>query len=134
MRNLYYKIWVDIIIGIKKNPQHKNDWKYFSMFFMTILTSLNLMTIIMWLGYFDIKTFLIEIEALPGTMLDSFVSFIIQFALPCFILNYFLIFHKERYKKLVEKYTYRKGKVFLTYMFSTIGIFIMPVLFYWWLH
>jgi hypothetical protein len=134
MKDLYYRIWIDLIIGIKKNPQHRNDWKFFSMFFMTILTSLNLMTVIMWLGYFGIKIYIIKIEALPGTMLDSFASFLIQFALPCFIINYLLIFYKEKYKILIERYADRIGKSFLTYLFSTIGIFLIPVLFYWWLH
>lgn len=134
MKNIYYKIWVDTIVSINKKPQRKNDWKFYSMFFMTILTALNLITIIMWLGYLGIKTLYIKIDVFPGDILDSFASFIIEFALPCFFVNYFLIFFKNRYKKLTEKYGDRKGKFFLAYLFCSIAIFIIPVLFYWWMH
>ncbi len=34
MKGLYYKIWADLITGIQKNPEHKNDWRYYSMFLM----------------------------------------------------------------------------------------------------
>lgn len=134
MRKLYYKIWVDTIVNIKKNPQHKSDWKFYSMFFMTMLTSLNLITVLMWLGFLGLKTNFLKISIFPGTMLDSFAMFLIQFALPCILLNYFFIFHRGKYKKLIEEHADRKGKLFLIYMFGTIGVFIIPVLFYWWLY
>jgi len=53
---------------------------------------------------FDIlKIPLLKIDIFPGNLLDSFVAFSIEFALPFGMLNYFLIFHKDRYKKIVEK-------------------------------
>jgi hypothetical protein len=134
MRNLYYNIWVDTIVNIKKNPQRKSDWKFYSMFFMTILTSLNLITVLMWLGFLGLKTNFLKINVFPGTMLDSFAMYLIQFGLPCFLLNYFFVFYKDKYKKLIEEHTDRKGKLFLIYLFGTIGVFIIPVLFYWWLY
>lgn len=139
MRNLYYNIWVDAIVNIKKNPQRKNDWKFYSMFFMTILTSLNLGTVLMWIGSlgYNTKMFrinLFHIDFFPGTMLDSFAMYLIQFGAPCFLLNYFFVFYKDKYKKLIEEHTDRKGKLFLIYLFGTIGVFIIPVLFYWWLY
>lgn len=133
MRNLYYNIWVDAIFNVKKNPLHKRDWKFYSMFFMTILTSLNAGTVLMWLGFLGLKTNFLKINVFPGTMLDSFAMFLIQFALPCFLLNYFLVFHKDKYKRLIEGHADRKGRLFLIYLFGTIGVFIIPVLFYWWL-
>lgn len=134
MKGLYYKIWADLIMGIQKNPEHQNDWRYYSMFLMTTLVSLNLLTLVMLLGIFKVKVFFITTEFLPGTILDSFVSGLIQFVLPSFILNYFLVFHREKYKKVVVKYKDRKGKIFLPYLFSSIGAFIIPVLIYWLLH
>lgn len=134
MRNLYYNIWVDAIVNIKKNPQHKHDWKFYSMFFMTILTSLNFITVLMWLGFLGLKTTSLKINVFSGTILDSFAIYLIQFALPCFLLNYFFIFYKDKYKRLIEEHEDRKGKLFLIYLFGTIGVFIIPVWFYWWLY
>jgi len=134
MKNLYYRIWVDLIVGIQKNPEHRNDWRYFSMLLMTTLISLNLLTVAVLLGIFKVKVFLITMEVLPGTILNSFVSGLIQFVLPSFILNYFLVLHKEKFKKLITKYEDRHGKIFLPYLFISVGVFIIPVLLYWWLH
>lgn len=134
MKGLYFKIWADLIIGIQKNPERKNDWRYFSMFLMTTLISLNLFTLVMLLSIFKVKVFFITIEVLPGTILDSFFSGLIQFVLPSFILNYFLVFYREKFKKFVFKYKDRQGKIFLPYLFISVGAFIIPVLFYWWFH
>lgn len=121
-------------MGIKKNPEHKNDWRYYSMFLMTTLISLNLLTLVMLLGIFKVKVFFFATEVLPGTILDSFVSGLIQFVLPSFILNYILVFHREKYKKVLVKYNDRKGRIFLPYLFISVGAFIILVLFYWLLH
>lgn len=139
MKSLFYRIWIDAIVNIKKNPQHKNDWKFYSMFIMTMLIAINMMTILMWIGYWGFNTSLFriklfKIDLFHGTMLDSFVMFLIQFALPSFLFNYFSIFYKGKYKKLIVKYSDRKGRVLVVYVFGTIGLFIVPVLFYWWLH
>lgn len=134
MKNLYYRIWVDLITGIQWNPEHKNDWRYFSMFFMTTLISLNLLTVAMLLGIFNVKVFLITIDVLPGTILNNFASGLIQFVLPSFILNYFLVLHREKFKKFIIKYEGRHGKIFLPYLFISVGVFIIPVLLYWWIH
>lgn len=56
----------------------------------------------MWLGALGFKTNILNIDIFPGTMLDSFTMFLIQFALPCFMLNYFSIFYMGRYKQLLE--------------------------------
>lgn len=139
MKKLFYRIWIDVIVNIRKNPQHKNNWIFYSMFIMTMLVALNVMTVIMWIGYGGANTGLfqlnlLEIDFFSGTMLDSFSMFLLQFALPSFLFNYFTIFHKNRYKRLIEKYSDRKGRTLVAYMFITIGLFIIPVLFYWWLH
>lgn len=138
MKKLFYRIWVDAIVNIRKNPQHKNNWKFYSMFIMTLLVAINVMTVLMWIGYgganfglFQLN--LLEIDFFPGTMLDSFAMFLLQFAFPSFLLNFFSIFHRDRYKRLIVKYSDRKGKALVMYMFITIGLFIIPVLFYWWL-
>lgn len=139
MRNLFYKIWVDVIVNFHKNPQVKSSWKFDSMFIMSMLVALNIMMIFMWIGFLGIHTNLfkipsLEIDFFPGTMLDSFTMFFLQYALPSLLLNYFLIFHKEKYKHLIKKYSDYKGKLFMVYMFATIGIFFIPVLFYYWLY
>ncbi len=134
MRNIYYSIWVDAIVNIEKNSKHKKDWKFFSMLYMTLLNALNLGVVLMLLSYiFSLKVIWIRFTMLPGTMLNSFASFIIQFAMPFILINYALIFYRNRYKGLIQKYADKKGKLFATYLLSSIGLFTACVITYMWL-
>jgi hypothetical protein len=126
MKNIYYSIWVDAIVNIERNPKHRKDWKFFTMFYMTLLNALNFGVILMLLGYFlKINVIWIRIMIFPGTLLNSFVSFIIQFAFPFILLNYIMIFAGDRYNGLIKKYSDKKGKLFAAYLVSSIGAFIL---------
>jgi vacuolar-type H+-ATPase subunit I/STV1 len=134
MKNFYYSIWVDTIINIKKNPKHKKDWKLLSMVYMTLLNSLNFGVVLMCLSYvFNFKVIWVRITIFPGSMLNSFASFIIQFAIPFIILNYVLIFYKNRYTGLIQNYSDKKGKLFAAYLLSSIGLFVACIITYMWL-
>jgi hypothetical protein len=134
MKNIYYSIWVDAIVNIEKNPKHRKDWKFFSMVYMTLLNALNLGVILMILAYiFDLKVIWVSFTILSGTILNSFASFIIQFAMPFILLNYVLIFYRNKYKGLIQRYSDMKGKLFAAYLLSSIGLFIACVITYMWL-
>jgi hypothetical protein len=131
MKNIYYSIWVDAIVNIEKNPNHKKDWKFFSMVYMTLLNALNMGVVLMLLAYiFKFKVIWVSFTILPGTMLNSFAAFIVQFAIPLILLNYGLIFYKNRYRELIQRHSDRKGKLFALYLFSSIGLFITCVICY----
>jgi len=101
MRNLYYLYWVDAIVGYRKNIPNSIDWKFTVFTISTVCNALNLFVILLWLKFFNIFSFKFEINIFPGTMLNSATKFIILFASPFIILNYFLVFYKDRYKKLI---------------------------------
>jgi len=118
MLGLYYRIWVDAIVRARSIPANKNNWASTTMIFMSLAMMLNLilgMTMLQKyiLGYYF---YYIELVFLPR-YLANVVSGIILFIIPCVLINYFLIFHKERYHKLIKKYPYSDGKFFLTYFF-----------------
>ena len=134
MKNIYYSIWVDAIVNIKKNPKHKKDWKFFSMVYMTLLNALNLGVILMLLAYiFKLKVIWVKFTILPGIMLNSFAAFFIQFAIPFILLNYVLIFYRNKYEGLIQRYSDKRGKLFAAYLLSSIGLFIACVITYMWL-
>lgn len=134
MKYIYYSIWVDAIVNIKKNPKHKKDWKFFSMVYMTLLNALNLGAVLMLLAYFlKVEVIWVRLTFLPGTMLNSFVAFMVQFAMPFILFNYVLIFHKNKYKGLIQRYSDKKGKLFAAYLLGSIGLFIACVITYIWL-
>ncbi|MNT40883.1 hypothetical protein D3C72_1772220 [compost metagenome] len=116
MLGLYYRIWVDLIKRAKSRPENRDSWALPSFAFMsTAMTSnfLLIMTVIQKhiVGYYfyDIKfNFIPEYIA-------NILTFVVSYALPCVLLNYFLIFYNYRYKELLKRYPSKEGKLFLTY-------------------
>ena len=131
MNNIYYMIWSDAIQSIRKHHPNKKSWKTEIFIFITSMHAFNLWIIFLWLKYFGILQIpLININVFPGEILDEFVAFAVEFALPFGLLNYFLIFYKNRHKKITEKYSNLKHKYALTYSFVMIlGAFVSAILY-----
>lgn len=114
--SLYYLIWSDAISSIKKNHPQKKTWKIEIYIFISWINSINLWILYIWLKFFNlIQIPLPKIDIFPGYVLDSFISFTLIFAFPFLILNYFLLFHKNRYEMILEKYPikkYRYGSIY----------------------
>jgi len=131
MNNLYYKIWSDAIISFRKNHPKRKDWKSATFILLTWIQVLNLWTILIWLKFFNILNIpLISIDMFPGKLLDDFFAFTIEFALPFGILNYFMIFYNNRYKKITQKYKDVKFRYALIYSFTVaILAFVSAILY-----
>ena len=131
MLELYYKIWVDAIIKINRNPILKKDWKWMTHAHITTMMGLNLMFIsaiiqknLIGKFYYDInfKIFLNE-------NLNGFIESIFLYFLPPFLLNYFLIFKNNKYENLLEKYKDIRGYYFFSYFFGSIIIMLSFIIF-----
>lgn len=131
MKNPYYEIWSDAIqSGRKHNPDDKH-WKINIFGMLTFIDSILLWTITIWTKYFNILEWpLIHIRFFPGTVLNHFFSYLISYAWPFVILNYFLIFYRDRYKKILDKYPSRKGKVVMAYVLSVLVVGLITALIY----
>lgn len=125
--NIYYNIWADCISKAKSLPKNKNDWKIYTLIFMSMSMALNLVVLLFSLADLGITKSIpiIPIDIFPGTKLDAFVSFFISYLLPFIITNYYLIFYKEKYKQMLQKYKYYNGKLFMTYFLCSIGALIL---------
>jgi len=130
MKNYYYLYWVDAIISIKTKNPNRRDWKFSIFTYSTVCNALNLFTIDALLNLFGIKTFLINIDIFPLPLLNSFASFVIQYASPFILLNYFSIFHNERYKNLIEKYPHRDGKFAIGYILVSVLLGLVSMILY----
>jgi len=132
MKNPYYMIWSDgIQTGWEYHPDYK-DWKIRIFLMTTWVHSVNWWIITIWLKYFKVFNWpMINIDFFPGTMLDGFASYVISYVPPFAILNYFLIFHRNRYKKIVDKYPYnKKGKLWLKYCIVILAVALITVYVY----
>jgi hypothetical protein len=69
--------------------------------------------------------FKIPVDIFPGTRIDALVSFFISYLLPFLLLNYFLIFYKDKYKELIKLYPSYDGKLFLKYFLGSLGAIVL---------
>ena len=107
IKNIYYIIWVDLLIGSRKNHPEQSEivWKFWQLFLMSLLFSLNFIIIMYWLKYFKIVEIpMIEFSFSPFDSINTPISFCIEFLLPFFLINYYFIFYKDKYKKIIKKY------------------------------
>lgn len=127
MRNWYYQIWVDCIIQGKSS--HK-EWKFTSMILMSLAMGVNLVVIdgIVQRHILGTNIYRLDIDVFPGKGLDAFLSFFILFMLPPIILNYILIFRKNRYEGFIKKHKTYKGKLFLSYVVLSLSLPLVIIL------
>ena len=132
--NIYYKIWVDCILRLRSQEQNKDTWKEKSMLMMTIAMTVNFMFFMTIferhiLGY-SFYEFHISSPNIVSDVkrVNDVLNILVLFVLPCFVVNFLLIFRKKRLKKLIRKYKYPyyNGKLFLTYFL--ISLFLPLVL------
>jgi hypothetical protein len=127
---LYYKIWVDGIVKLRSRPQNAGLWKFFAMTFTSMAMALNLVFVLFImsdLGMTD-GIFKVPVNLFPGTHIDAFFSFFISYLLPFLLMNYFLIFHRDRYKELIMRYPYHGGKLYLRYFLGSLSVFLIYII------
>lgn len=129
MIGLYYRIWADCIKRGKSRPENKDNWQVVSMIFMSMAMTLNLALLLILLQEYIFEDFfyLIIIQSIPEVLSDA-ISFVVLFIFPCFLINYLLIFKNKKYEKLIEKYPFYEGRLFLAYF--SISVFL-PVILMW---
>lgn len=121
MKNIYYIIWVDSILRFKKSKPKDKDWKVKIFLINTWVNALSFWIVTIWLKFFRVYDIpLIHLNVFPGTLLNDFFSFAIEFALPFGVLNYLLFFYRDRYKIILEKYPAPKRKYAYVYSLSII--------------
>ena len=129
MKNIYYSLWADSILSFKKYNPDRTDWKIAIFILNTWVNALNFWIIFIWLKFFHILNIPLLSIVVFSSRIDHFINFTIEFAVPFGILNYFLIFHKDRYKKIIEKYPKPKRYAFPYSAIVVLGAFISAVLY-----
>lgn len=112
----YYWIWTD---GIKRmQERHPNSpfyWKFMLMLGMVVSPGICSMIIYGFIGGFFGLPLTLNI---PNEFWNTLLSGIIYFYLPWFILHFYLVFWKNKYKSFIDKYPSRNGKLFINFFLS----------------
>jgi hypothetical protein len=129
MLNIYYRIWVDCIQRAKMQSGNKESWQTITFFFMTLSMSANFVLIMTFLERSVFKRYFYKVDfSFLPTRLNNLLAYLFLFILPCVIVNYLLIFRKKRYQKLIHKYPYYNGKLFITYFSISL---LLPIVLLW---
>jgi len=131
LKNIYLLFWVDAIVSYKKRNPEVLNWKRNILFFNSIINGINLWIIFLWLKYFKIiiiPEFTIAI--FPGETLNRFLHFSVVFVFPFILLNYFFVFYKDRYKKIIAKYSEPKKRYAFIYVISIIWLGALSAILY----
>ncbi len=124
LKRIYYSIWSD---GIRKmelvNSTRKTNWKFASNVLISTAGFFNILFLsaILPKKYFWHYLDYIKIEFKGSEYLTN-VSFGATISGVFFIINYFLIFRKERYKSFIDDYKYYNGKLFLGYFIASMWV------------
>ena len=125
MLGTYYRIWVDMITRINlQDDDKKKNWRTTCMIAMTyaMVSNLVLIMILLQKYVFGFHFYHLNLSFLPKKI-NTVFSFFILFILPVLIFNYLLIFRRNHYEKLLEKYPYKyNGKLFLYYFLISVGL------------
>lgn len=128
MKNFYYILWVDAIVNSKPYKNKEPGWKGTSFFLITVTNALNFFVLLLWLDYLDVNArkflFIFESNSILLSALGGFVNFGLPFA----IVNYYAIFYRNRYLRLVGKYSSPyKGKFALVYILGSILLVVITI-------
>ncbi|KAF0201207.1 MAG: hypothetical protein FD170_2815 [Bacteroidetes bacterium] len=129
MKNLYFELWVDAIVNAKDYKMNAPGWKSSTLWLLTTANALNVMLVLLWLDFFKIYKhnffFNFHSDSFAVGLLEIFFN---VFA-PIGIINYFLIFFRDRYKRLMSRHTHYNGKLALYYSLTSIFLIVVTVIF-----
>lgn len=127
----YYLLWSDAIERIQRFNPNMKGWKWSVFVTMTMIHSLVIWNIVIWLKYFGYVSPIFDgIDFFPGRILNGFLSYVLEFMSIIGIINYFLVFYKDKYKKIVNSYNPKDSNVFLRYLISVCIITFVNALVY----
>lgn len=127
MLGIYYKICVD---AIEKSKSANNGiWKFNTILFLSAFLSLIFMSIIILLKSFFLEhmNFSFFSDNYAKKSLDVKLEAIVLYLTPSLVINYFLIIHKKRYKKILLNYKPNNGKYLIRFMLFSLILFLISV-------
>jgi len=126
----YYILFSDAINKILTVEKSKDLWKFYTLIYISFAMGFNLFMlsfILNDLNILKIETIELTLNITDFYFLDSFLSYAVVYLFPFLILNYFLIFYKDKYKDIIVKYKHYNGKLISWYY--AISFFSFPLFF-----
>jgi hypothetical protein len=126
----YYILIADTIYKMKSDSWKKDSFLFYTILFISFAIGFNFFMLSFILHDFNIlkiESIQVSLNTTGFYFIDSFLSYAVVYLFPFLILNYFLIFHKDKYKEIIIKYKHYNGKLFSWYF--VISLMAFPLFF-----
>ena len=127
IKNFYYSVWADCILQTQKAPAIKGYWKFITLFIMSLSMGFNYGFIMVFLPKSINPLAYIRITIFQVAAFNDLLNSIILYILPSITLNYFVIFHKNKYKQITLHYKFRNGQLFKNYFLISLWVPIITL-------
>jgi hypothetical protein len=126
---MYYKIIVSSIYTAQNNGVMSDIWKIASNFYVAVAISGNVMILYILLNnmLFPHCLEFLNIKIVTSFKHNFTLNLIIYTWIPFMILNYFLVYRKNKYKQLIKDYKLFYNKKLFAFYFS-ISI-LLPIIY-----
>ena len=126
MKNFYYSIISSGLVGAKNNDP--SSFKITAFVIVSIISSLNLFSLNMWLNSFGICDILnlVEVDIISKkSLLSGQIRGFINFGVISLIANYFIVYYRDNYKSILKMHPQKNGNLMIYY--TVITMLIMAI-------
>jgi hypothetical protein len=123
----YYSLFVSSIWTIRTHRPQNDIWEFYVLFLMSVAMFLNVI-----FGWFIIRTHFAPeftnfmVLPLIENTYNGLINFVLYVLIPIMAINYYLIFYKQKYLQLMDKYAFahKKSISAIYYLVSWFGLSI----------
>lgn len=124
MKAIYYKLLLSSIYVAKQNGFMSDIWRFMSNFSFSFVTSGNIFLLFLLVNKYgfhgSLDFFMVTIAGVGKY--DFFISICLWLLFPIMIINYFLIYYKDRFKFIMNRYPgANKKSLFAIYFLCSLG-------------
>ncbi len=134
MKNIYYSIISSGLVGAKSSDP--NSYRITAYIIVSILSSLNLFTINMWLnalGICDMMNIVAVDIIRKKSLLSGQFHGVLNYGIISLIVNYFIFYFRNNYKLILKKHPQKNGKLLMYYTVVTLLLMILTAIILRWL-
>lgn len=125
MKKIFYSVWADAINYERIKNGGESHWKLFTFAYMSVLLGLNILAILTVIKFFAGYNLADKVMEQLGIVtkngkLQNLLWSIIMLFIPSSIINYFLVFYRQKYEYILKNYDFKNGKFLIIYVSITI--------------
>lgn len=134
MKNFYYSIISSGLVGAKSTDP--NSYRITAFIVVSVISSLNIATVNMWLNAFGICDIIniVEVDIISKkSLLSGQVRGLLNYGVLSLVVNYFIFYYKDNYKLILKKHPQKNGKLMIYYIVITTLLMILTAIIVRWL-